>query len=71
MSEMGLHRIPVMRAALVAIQELHKPCKTFSGLEVCDVCNTHTGKPKKFPCPTRRLADEALIARSTKNGDNK
>ena len=25
MSENGLHKIPVIRAALVAIQELHKP----------------------------------------------
>lgn len=42
------------------IQELHKPCKTFSGKEVCDVCNTETGKPVSYPCPTRQLADKAL-----------
>lgn len=60
MSEMGLRKIPVMRTALVAIQKLHKPCKTFTGKEVCNVCNTETGKPITYPCKTRKLADEGL-----------
>jgi len=51
-----------MREALEAIRELHKPCKTFSGKEVCDVCNTDTGKPRSYPCNTRQLADRALGA---------
>lgn len=46
--------------ALVAIQKLHKPCKTFSGKEVCNVCNTETGRPITYPCKTRKMADEAL-----------
>lgn len=29
------------------------------------------GKRVPYPCPSRRLADEALTARTTKNGDNK
>lgn len=49
-----------LRAALVAIQELHKPCKTFTGKEVCNVCNTETEKPITYPCKTRKLADEGL-----------
>ena len=52
--------IPVMRTVLVEIQELHKPCKMFSGREVCDVCNTETGKPVTYPCPTRKLANAGL-----------
>lgn len=30
MSENGLHKIPTMRAALVAIQELHKPVPIYT-----------------------------------------
>lgn len=58
MSENGLHKIPAMRAALVAIQELHKP--QWSELfqrDLCDVCGC------KIPCPTRKLADEGLADR--------
>ena len=53
-------QLQTMRAALVAIQKLHKLCKTFTGKEVCNVCNTETGKPIKYPCKTRKLTDEAL-----------
>lgn len=63
MSENGLHKIPVMRSALVAIQELHKPCKTFAGIVVCDVCNSITGKAISYPCETRRLADQGLAGK--------
>ena len=61
------------RAALVAIQKLHKPCKTFSGKEVCDVCNEESGKPITYPCKTRKLADEGLADRMarTNQGENK
>lgn len=59
MSENGLHRIPVMRAALVAIQELHKPAKGWISereyLLYCSDCGDAT-----YPCKTRKLADEAL-----------
>lgn len=59
-----------LRAALVAIQELHKPeshvceCGENHG-PYCDHCQVD------YPCQTRRLADDALTARTTKNGDNK
>ncbi|WP_346921924.1 hypothetical protein [Glutamicibacter creatinolyticus] len=55
-----------LRAVLVAIQELHiDRWSVVLNSEVCDECE------KNYPCPTRRLADEALTARTTKNGDNK
>lgn len=94
-----------LRAALVAIQELHKPidpvfswteglqlrepcpdCKGKAGMHecgcwadrdiqyVCAECSDFEhgkGRRVTYPCPTRRLADEALTARTTKNGDNK
>lgn len=60
----------IMRAALVAIQELHPVEET--GVEGhgvkevwCPTCQDYA------PCNTRRLADDALTARTTKNGDNK
>lgn len=47
-----------LRAALVAIQELHKPVREWPSYRehvlVCGVCMVYA------PCPTRRLADEAL-----------
>ncbi|MGP5023196.1 hypothetical protein ACTXIU_16615 [Glutamicibacter arilaitensis] len=67
MSENGLHKIPAMRAALVAIQELHKPVETylptydqqgnpiFKGYPQCADCGSY-----EIPCPTRKLADEGL-----------
>lgn len=61
-----------LRAALVAIQELHKPMSIgigfsfFGGTEitrfVCEHC-TDTAEPGTYfpyPCATRRLADDAL-----------
>lgn len=54
MSENGLHKIPVMRAALVAIQEQHKPYLTKAQEALCLRCGI------TWPCPTRKLADEAL-----------
>ena len=59
MSENGLHKIPAMRATLVAIQELHTALLTgFSArsgpLYECTECG------QAFPCDTRKLADEAL-----------
>ena len=52
-----------MRAALVAIQELHEPvyecsCRS-EHAPACTGCVQHS-----WPCPTRRLADDAL------GGDN-
>lgn len=55
--------------ALVAIQELH-------GRDTwgrCLHCNGRDGWSIKFPCATRRLADQGLgdnLARTTKNGEN-
>lgn len=78
MSENGLHKIPVMRAALVAIQELHKPQLVedfFSDIKgssanrwmrVCSTCDTDD-----YPCGTRKLADEGLtdrMARTNQGG---
>lgn len=65
-----------LRAALVAIQELHKPFRpTPATAEYCTHCYEDGGYDGAlcvlYPCPTRRLADEALTARTTKNGDNK
>jgi len=69
MSENGLHKIPAMRAAFVAIQELHKPqlvedffndIKGSSAnrwMRVCASCDFDA-----YPCPTRKLADEGLGA---------
>ena len=65
----------IMRTALEAIQELHKPMPMVPGLEetpVCDGCE-NPGRFVYWPCPTRRLADQGLgdnLARTTKNGDN-
>lgn len=62
MSENGLHKIPAMRTALEAIQELHKPIPMAPGLEetpVCDGCE-NPGRFVYWPCPTRRLADQGL-----------
>lgn len=56
MSENGLHKIPNMRTALEAIQELH-------GRDTwgrCLHCNGRDGWSIKFPCKTRRLADQGL-----------
>lgn len=72
MSENGLHKIPVMRAALEAIQEQHPTEETgveYHGVKEvwCPTCRYHA------PCPTRRLADQGLgdnLARTTKNGEN-
>ena len=57
MSENGLHKIPVMRAALVAIQELHKPYITKAQKALCFRCGIN------WPCDTRKLADEGLTDR--------
>lgn len=60
MSENGLHKIPTMRSALEAIQELHKPVWTaepFPGGYLCGVCDIML---LPDPCPTWMLADEAL-----------
>lgn len=60
MSENGLHKIPAMRAALVAIQEQHHIVyldvdDEARGLNpMCNVCM------KAYPCRTRRLADHGL-----------
>ena len=52
-----------LRAALVAIQELHEKRTVIAQFNFCGHCKF------EWPCPTRRLADEALTARTTKNGD--
>lgn len=57
------------RAALEAIQELHKPAvmhRGFSAVTMCSAC------PAYYPCPTRKLADEALSDRMarTNQGEN-
>ena len=90
---MGLRMIPVMRAALVAIQELHKQVTVYEvdhedhGFKLNDegerivvarLCNACTPQSVldliedaeydiageygevSCPCPTRRLADDAL-----------
>lgn len=70
--------------ALVAIQELHKPSDVeefFNTLDggtdsrivlVCERCeDPDSNGYEQYPCATRRLVDEALTARTTKNGDNK
>lgn len=55
-----------LRAALVAIQELHKPWNNFDSADeelVCDHCREAHGYEwdyVPYPCPTRRLADDAL-----------
>jgi len=60
MSENGLHKIPVMKQALEAIQELHTRqdvTNLFGDSHVrCEHCRHW------FPCETRRLADRALGA---------
>ena len=47
-----------LRAALVAVQELHKPVREWPSYReyvlICGVCKVYA------PCPTRRLADEGL-----------
>ncbi|HCM94957.1 hypothetical protein [Glutamicibacter arilaitensis] len=71
MSENGLHKIPAMRAALVAIQEQHKPVKGWISeheyLLYCADCGDAT-----YPCKTRKLADEGLADRMapTNQGEN-
>lgn len=67
-----------LRAALVAIQELHEGVEALMNpgrherlVKVCTGCGTDDGDWQRWPCPTRRLADDALTARTTKNGDNK
>lgn len=71
MSENGLHKIPTMRAALEAIQELHKPVKGWISEReyflYCADCGDAT-----YPCKTRKLADEALTDRMarTNQGEN-
>lgn len=69
MSENGLHKIPAMRTALVAVQELHPIEDTgveYHGVKEvwCPTCRDHA------PCPTRKLADEALdrMARTNQGG---
>lgn len=54
MSENELHKIPTMRTALVAIQELHVPYVDKSGYKTCMRCGN------TWPCITRRLADQGL-----------
>lgn len=58
MSENGLHKIPNMRTALEAIQELHKP--VYEGVEAvgCLLCDWEV--EGAWPCDTRRLADQGL-----------
>lgn len=75
MSENGLHKIPVMRSALVAIQELHEPVSIMIGFttagakiteSVCKHC-TQIADPGTYfphPCATRRLADKGLKGES-------
>ena len=67
--------IPVMRTALEQIQELHKPELWVDGLSFhCVECSgTGDTMPTLSPCPTRKLADEALIDRMarTNQGENK
>ena len=58
-----------LRAALVAIQELHKPILEDGHPIGCWRCDWE--QDGQWPCSTRRLADDALTARTTKNGDNK
>ncbi|ALQ30091.1 hypothetical protein AA310_12390 [Arthrobacter sp. YC-RL1] len=82
-SEMiAVDQLQTMRTALVAIQELHHPAITLKGWDadgkeitewVCKYCTSiaEKGTYFAFPCATRRLADDALTARTTKNGDNK
>ncbi|MGP9528166.1 hypothetical protein [Glutamicibacter sp. AOP5-A2-18] len=65
MSENGLRKIPVMRAALVAIQELHKPYQPTGAIAVyCAHCFEDGGRDGAlyvlYPCETRKLADEGL-----------
>ena len=57
----------ILRAALVAIQELHggfdalmNPGRNERLVKVCTGCGTDDGNWQRWPCPTRRLADEAL-----------
>lgn len=60
MSEFKIHGLSAegeaYRAALVAIQELHGR-DTYG---CCLHCLSDDGWSVKFPCPTRRLADDAL-----------
>lgn len=73
MSENGLHRIPVMRAALEQIQAQHAKTYWTGQDEVwelnakCDECRN------AYPCATRKMADEALTDRMarTNQGENK
>jgi len=67
MSENGLHKIPVMKQALAAIQELHEGVEALMNpgrherlVKVCTGCGTDDGNWQHWPCPTRKLADEAL-----------
>lgn len=60
-----------LRAALVAIQELHEGVEALMNpgrherlVKVCTGCGTDDGNWQRWPCPTRRLADDAL------GGDN-
>lgn len=60
MSDRNLAAIPVMKSALVAIQELHKPVWTaepFPGGYLCGFCDIML---LPDPCPTWMLADEGL-----------
>ena len=67
MGENGLHKIPVMRTALEQIQELHHPNSDYGYPMMCRNCS------QDWPCPTRKLADEALTDRMarTNQGENK
>lgn len=63
----GLHKIPVMKSVLVAIQELHGLNVLSPGTDyesrVCSHCYLDDGFDidyAVFPCPTRVLADQAL-----------
>jgi len=56
-----------LRAALVAIQELHECVEALMNpgrherlVKVCTGCGTDDGNWQRWPCPTRKLADEGL-----------
>lgn len=58
-SEMiAVDQLPTMRAALVAIQELHKP--VYEGDEAVGCWRCDWEQDGQWPCRTRRLADDAL-----------
>lgn len=80
-----LSRLEQAEQAVARVREVHRPVDVEPSETICHACSTLRGNGdslryfpyKEWPCDTiraldgdgRRLADDALTARTTKNGD--